>query len=63
MPASININDIIDDMEIQSDTHTSYLNKETGMIVMIPPEGLKTTFSTMGSIETGSSFAGKPSKK
>jgi len=35
MAITIKLKDIIDEMEIQSDFHSSYLNKKTGEIVMV----------------------------
>ena len=38
MPLPVKLNDIIDEMEIQSDAHSYYLNKKTGEIVMVTDE-------------------------
>lgn len=35
MAITVKLKDIIDEMEIQSDFHSSYLNKKTGEIVMV----------------------------
>jgi hypothetical protein len=35
MAITVKLKDIIDEMEIQSDFHSSYLNKKTGKIVMV----------------------------
>jgi len=32
MPLPVKLNDVIDEMEIQSDAHSCYLNKKTGDI-------------------------------
>ncbi len=40
MSLPVKLNDIIDEMEIQSDTHSCYLNKKTGEIVMVDDEHL-----------------------
>ena len=38
MSLSVKLNDIINEMEIQSDDHSYYLNKKTGEIVMVTDE-------------------------
>jgi hypothetical protein len=38
MPLPVKLKDIIDEMEIQSDFHSCYLNKKTGEIVMVTDE-------------------------
>jgi hypothetical protein len=40
MPLPVKLKDIIDEMEIQSDFHSCYLNKKTGEIVMVTDEHL-----------------------
>jgi len=34
----VKINDIVSELEIRSESHPSYLNRETGEIVTIPEE-------------------------
>jgi hypothetical protein len=38
MPLPVKLKDIIDEMEVQSDFHSCYLNKKTGEIVMVMDE-------------------------
>jgi hypothetical protein len=38
MPLPVKLKDIIDEMEIQSDFHSNYLNKKTGEIIMVTDE-------------------------
>ncbi|MBW2681582.1 MAG: hypothetical protein JRD01_12710, partial [Deltaproteobacteria bacterium] len=38
MPLPVKLKDIVDEMEIQSEFHSCYLNKKTGEIVMVTNE-------------------------